>query len=290
MANKKDDSLRWAIFRDFVPALKQQPAYLLIFGIAALFFFIAIGAASAAVIQGNAQLWWVSFLGLLASLIAAVIVIWRVQAPAEPPSRTTRSKTNEDQKTSENTAIRVLRDNGEMCDEIRELLKRSADTIKKVIVIQYSGRNVMDTLKVVLEQPGIEVEIYLVTPSRAVNDHQKEEVTKCARNFRNQLRQARNRNWQLFTYDAPGSTRAVLLKGQVLFTGGYLYEVVDTLDPTVLDIRGGEKPLLMVPSGNPGFDMLANELEKMVENWKHARDHNGNVTATPYESPLAQKV
>ena len=56
MAEKKEDILKWAFFRDFVPALKQQPAYLLIFGIAALFFLIAISTALGAVIQSNVQL------------------------------------------------------------------------------------------------------------------------------------------------------------------------------------------------------------------------------------------
>jgi hypothetical protein len=72
--------------------------------------------------------------------------------------------------------------------------------------------------------------------------------------------------------------------------GAYQYEVVDTLDPHVLDIRGGEKPLLMVPSGNPGFDMLASALEDLVESWKQTKDHNGNVTAVPYEPSLAHKA
>ena len=289
MAEKKEDSLKWAFFRDFVPALKQQPAYLLIFGIAALFFLIAISTALGAVIQSNAQLWWISFLGLLASLAAAVIVIWRVQPPAAPP-RAKHAATDEDQKLQENSAIRVLRNNGEMRDQVRDFLNRRADTVRKVIVVQYSGWNVADTLREILDRPGIDVEIYLVKPSRCVNEHQQARVTEFARKFRNQFREARNRNWQLFTYDAPGSIRAVLIKGQVLFTGAYQYEVVDTLDPHVLDIRGGEKPLLMVPSGNPGFEMLATELEDLVASWKQTRDHSGNVTATPYEPSFAHKA
>jgi hypothetical protein len=48
--------------------------------------------------------------------------------------------------------------------------------------------------------------------------------------------------------------------------------------------------LSMVPSGNPGFDMLASALEDLVESWKRTRDDDGNVTATPYERPLAHKV
>jgi hypothetical protein len=62
-----------------------------------------------------------------------------------------------------------------------------------------------------------------------------------------------------------------------------------------LDMRGGENApfdgvLSMVPSGNPGFDMLASALEDLVESWKRTRDDDGNVTATPYERPLAHKV
>lgn len=288
MAEKKEDGLKWAFFRDFVPALKQQPAYLLIFGIDALFFLIAFSTALGAMIQSNARLWLFAFLGLLASLAAAVIVVWRVQPPAAP-ARAKRAATDEDQKLQENSAIRVLRNNGEMYDQVRDFLKRSAD-VRKVIVVQYSGWNVSDTLREILDRRGIDVEIYLVKPSRSVNEHQQARVIEFARKFRNQFREARNRNWQLFTYDAPGSIRAVLIKGHMLFTGAYQYEVVETLDPQVLDIRGGEKPLLMVPAGNPGFEMLANELEDLVASWKQTRDHSGNVTATLYEPSFAHKA
>ena len=290
MAEKKEDSQKWAFFRDFIPALKQQPAYLLIFGIVSLFFFIAISTAIGAAIQGNAQLGWMAFSGLLASLIAAVVVIWRVHPPAAT-GRAAPPSADGAKKTSSDTAIRVLQNNREMFHEVRDFLKRSDDSVQKVIVVQYSGRNVKDPLGEILDRPGIEVEIYLAKPADwCINEHQKNRIIEFCAKFRNEFRRARNRNWRIYMYDAPGSVRAVLIKGHVLFLGPYLYEIVDTLDPNELDIRGGDEPLLMVPSGNPGFDLLAQRLEIMVEHWKHTRDYHGNVTATPYESEAAHKA
>jgi hypothetical protein len=64
--------------------LKVEPAYLLIFALAALFFLFGLGAGVSAAIQQEPKLWYLAFGGLLVSLIAAVIVIRSLHPAAVP--------------------------------------------------------------------------------------------------------------------------------------------------------------------------------------------------------------
>jgi hypothetical protein len=81
MAPRTDSNVKWTFFQALVVAIKPEPAYALLFGVSALFFVFGLGSGVVAVVQKNSQLWLMAFGGLLASLIAAVVVIWRVQAP-----------------------------------------------------------------------------------------------------------------------------------------------------------------------------------------------------------------
>jgi hypothetical protein len=82
---KKQDSDRWSFLQALAAGLRQQPAYLLIFAISSLFFLLSLGSGVSAAVGGKPQLWYLAFGGLLASLIAAVIVVRNVHAPPPPP-------------------------------------------------------------------------------------------------------------------------------------------------------------------------------------------------------------
>jgi hypothetical protein len=289
MAAKKED--KWAFFQALAAGLKQQPAYLLIFALAALFFLFAIGSASVAVLQSNPQLWLFAFGGLFSALIAAVVVIWRIQPPAPAPLVVLPDSNRDKKSLDDSQAVRVLPNNDAMFRAVSDLLDRSADEIKKVTVVQYSGVNVMSTVRAILSKTSAEIEVYFVNHSWGVNDHQKRRVKELAQKFGNELRGIRSRgHWRQFTYDAPGSIRAVLIEGHVLFVGAYQYEVVTALEPHVLDICGGEMPLLMVPFGHPGFQMLSDAIDAMVNNWKQEKDSKGHLTAIEYKPSLSENA
>src|SRR4029077_8335278 len=85
MNGRSQDSGKWKFLQTLASGLKDEPAYLLIFALAALFFLFGLGAGVSAVVQQQPMLWYLAFGGLVASLIAAVTVVQRVQKPALAP-------------------------------------------------------------------------------------------------------------------------------------------------------------------------------------------------------------
>lgn len=83
---------RKSLWEKIADALAKEPAYLLIFGICALFFLTAIGTAVAGVIRnGDPWLLGLSLASVAVSLAAALIAIWLVsrrQPPPPPPPKT----------------------------------------------------------------------------------------------------------------------------------------------------------------------------------------------------------
>ncbi len=67
------------LFEALIDGLKQEPAYLLIFALSAIFFLSGIGTAVAGVIK-NGNIWFLLISALLcvASLVCAVLVVFRV--------------------------------------------------------------------------------------------------------------------------------------------------------------------------------------------------------------------
>jgi hypothetical protein len=79
----EDDDSLW---KKIAEALAKEPAYLLIFGICALFFLTAIGTAVAAVIRnGDPLLFGLALGSFVVSLAAALIAIWLVRQRQPPP-------------------------------------------------------------------------------------------------------------------------------------------------------------------------------------------------------------
>ena len=182
--------------------------------------------------------------------------------------------------------IRVLRNNDEMANAVKEIINRSRNRIAKVTVIQYSGVNVTSTVRDILERTSASVDVYLVDPTQAavINEHQKKRATEKRDQFRRDVLGVKSSGkLQQFTYNTPGAIRAVLIEGEALFVGAYLYEVVETLGLPVLDICGGEMPLFEVPYSHPGFSRLASVIEDMVTNWKQEKNSKGLFTAKKYE-------
>jgi hypothetical protein len=111
MVPRKPDSDRWSFLQTLATGLRQQPAYLLIFAISALFFLLSLGSGVSAAFESKPQLWYLAFGGLLASLIAAVIVVRNVQtqpSPPLPPPEPTRVHTLSPRPSGDQSADEVL--------------------------------------------------------------------------------------------------------------------------------------------------------------------------------------
>lgn len=206
--------------------------------------------------------------------------------------REERSRANRVLDQEKARAIRVLTKNEAMHREVSELIDRKGEDLRKVIVIQYSGINVVSTVREIYSRTAAEIEVYLVHPSQAaaVNGHQGQRVNDWRRQFRNELQKLRSPggSWRQFTYNAPGSIRAVLIEGQILFLGPYFYEVVEhpaehSPAKRELDIRGGDMPLLAIPVNHPGFETPQERIQEMVSIWKEERDSNGRLTGVMYD-------
>lgn len=164
--------------------------------------------------------------------------------------------------------IRVLDKNSSMFIDIRNLIQSEGARIHRVLIVQYSGRNVRDIVSELWGKTSADIELYLGDPAGAINDHQKERIAEMLKKFHNELDPAARGNgkMELFTYSAPASVRAVLIDRRMLYLGTYFYKVMPVSDPE-LDTRGGELPVFAVPSEHPEFKVLADELENMVRNW-----------------------
>jgi hypothetical protein len=186
--------------------------------------------------------------------------------------------------------ISVLSDNSKIVEEVGKLLKWDSKNIKRVTIVQYSGKNILGVIKQIMRETSADVEVFLVKPSSAINKHQTDRTNEGLATFLNDTCEIRtSARVKRFLYDAPGAIRAVLIEGHVLFFGAYQYEVIDKLGD-ILDIRGGDDPLFMVPYNNPNFEMLASAVRQMVENWKYKENAVGQVTAEDYAKVLAERA
>jgi hypothetical protein len=77
---------QWNLFSDIVAGLKEKPAYLLIFAICALVFFVGLASGIDAAVEKKPDRLYFAFGSFAVGLFAAVIVIFRVES-ANGPSR-----------------------------------------------------------------------------------------------------------------------------------------------------------------------------------------------------------
>jgi hypothetical protein len=171
--------------------------------------------------------------------------------------------------------IHLLKDNRSMHGEISQKLQSRSglSEAQRVLIIQYSGRWIMDTVNDIWRETNANVDIYLVDPPVAINPHQKKRCGDTLNNFENDLVTVQDRvgTMQVFTYPGKAaSIRAVLFQGHMLYLGSYLFkQVAHTIgEPPDLDPRGGEIPLLAIPAKNPAFGPLSECLTEMVKNWQ----------------------
>ena len=153
--------------------------------------------------------------------------------------------------------------------DINSLLVHTPENIRRVVIVQCSGRNVKDVVDELWVKTSADIELYLVDPAHAINGHQKSRITEMLEKFANELdpRARGVGTLEIFTYQAPASVRAVLIEKRSLYIGAYFYKVMPISTPD-FDTRGGDMPLLVVPSDHDDFPVLSNEVLDMVENWK----------------------
>jgi hypothetical protein len=166
-------------------------------------------------------------------------------------------------------SIRILPRNSAILTDIKTVLGQKGGSIGRVIIVQYSGVNITNIVDEIRLHTNADIELFLADPSRAINDHQAVRIQERLDKLSNDLdTHARGTGVvDVYTYEAPAAVRAVLISGRMLYIGAYYYKVMPISEPK-FDIRGGEMPLLAVPSNHQDFEVLSREIVDMVDNWK----------------------
>jgi hypothetical protein len=151
---------------------------------------------------------------------------------------------------------------------------RTTDTLKKAVLIQYSAQNAIETLRQLWKLTNADIELYIVDESHVLKPRQKARVDYFLATLEHDLRSYRgatsNGSLKIFRYSAPGSLRCILLQDEMLSLGSYLYEWKKTEKPYPegLDIRGGEKPTILIRRDDPEFSAAQSTILDLVKNWK----------------------
>lgn len=167
--------------------------------------------------------------------------------------------------------ILILRDNKAMEDRVRALVSNNAAKIKRVILVQYSGQKIVDTINAIWEGTDADIDLYLVDPKGdAIGGYQAARIERTLAQLKNvDLREAKGHGAiTTYTYAAPGAQRIALIEGVAIYVGAYFYMYKLTDGPTpALDPRGHTQPILEIPYEHPDYEMYAQSVREMVDNW-----------------------
>jgi hypothetical protein len=150
---------------------------------------------------------------------------------------------------------------------------RSKNTLQKAVLIQYSAKNALETMRQLWKLTNADIELYVVGDSDVLKPRQKDRVDGFLRDIDHELRAFKCSTTQgslkVFRYATPGSLRCILLQDEILSIGTYLYEWKQTEEDYApgLDIRGGEKPTFLLHRDDPEFEPAQAMVLDLLKNW-----------------------
>lgn len=174
--------------------------------------------------------------------------------------------------------------NASLADQVHHYLSSNAQPAgtRKAYVIQYTGVNALDLVRRLV---GCEVETYLfvISPEskHIISGYQLRRLKENIEQMRNRL-EFSDRTvdldslLHLYAYDAPGSVRGLLLDRvtpggmpvhEIVAYAPYLYMQKSPEGESIIDIRGGEIPGVLLNPTHDGFDVVARTIESLVKNW-----------------------
>ena len=164
-------------------------------------------------------------------------------------------------------------------EEITQYIK--SHNIRKAVFIQYSCNNVTEVLQTLWAKDAVSIQLYLANPKskRRFSDWQATWINRFLDSFENNFvleRRGHQTHMDLYLYDAPGSPRVIMLDEELIAFGCYFYEWQDKIPKPYgpqLDLRGAEKPLIIIHKDDPTFSIIHESINGMLENWKeHEKD------------------
>jgi hypothetical protein len=149
--------------------------------------------------------------------------------------------------------------------------------VRTATLIQMSCINAQQVLRE-LWRTNAHAEVFVSAANRefGVSEWQRGRVERFLRDLPNELQNivdhGESGQIDIYRYNAPASIRAVLIDGDILTVGTYLYQKhAIPGHGRILDVRGGEVPLLLFTPKDPEFATFRNMIVRLVENWKKER-------------------
>lgn len=186
----------------------------------------------------------------------------------------------------------LLETNADLISEVADYLnerRRRNSSPPKAILIQYSAQNARDIIRKLLWN-GVKTDLYVADPNSTYTiPHQKAWIEQNLRQLPNHVdpldssssagqRKMVFERLRIFPYRAPGSLRVVALDKEFLAVGAFTYMMKRPVKgKDLLDVRGGELPMVLLRREHAGFDMMRRMVDSVIRNW-HS---HGVVPKTP---------
>ena len=149
--------------------------------------------------------------------------------------------------------------------------------VSKAIVVQYSAVKVEDVL-IELIAKNAEIDLYVQSPEvAAVEMEMQSERIKVQQTHLPKVlqRQAGSGLCRIYEYIPRATLRAILIPGQLLAIGPYIYQASSRIDVRYpedkIEIKGHDAPGMLVWHGSPEYEVFEKALSDLVENFKNER-------------------
>lgn len=177
----------------------------------------------------------------------------------------------------------VLETNADLISEVADYLnerRRRGNPEAKALLIQYSAQNARDIIRKLLWN-DVETHLYVADPDyKDTSEHQKEWIRQNLKQLPNHVdpldpndpagRRRKVLDYlRIYRYRAPGSLRVVEIDGEFLAVGTFAFMVKRPVEgQDVLDVRGGELPMVLFRREHAGFDMMYRMVKSVIRNWQ----------------------
>ena len=178
-------------------------------------------------------------------------------------------------KVAEPPTIKIYKKAQDAVPDLLEYIKKTS--IKNAWLIQYSGRKVDDILANLFFR-GVSITMWLKNPKNAISAEQTERIEVSIRQMPTELSRSDEKTSQhigeltIYTYDVPGALRGMLLDDKLLVIGFYTYEHILVPNPDYpvdeFEISGHDRPCIVIHKGHPDFEILMEEFEHQLENFR----------------------
>jgi hypothetical protein len=155
---------------------------------------------------------------------------------------------------------------------LSDYIESNGKNIKRAILIQYSGYNVLPLLQDLWRNTDAEIHLYVLSPEgKYALDNQRERIGKFEKELPRELSETNTEAvLHYWHYDVPASPRIITLNDDLIALGPFLYQARDHKSQETLDVWGGEVPIMLVRNTDPDFSLVWNMTDMLVRNWSAA--------------------